>query len=336
MDELIVVEQKQVGGEVKPTVNAKSLHVFLDIGKGFSAWIQDRIRIYNFLENHDFIILSDSGEKSGRGRPTKDYHLTIDMAKELSMIERTPKGKEARQYFIKCERSLLMIESKAIQKPPRKKSVPLADQSCPLDAHLPVPYFRIIAGYKSILKGQKMLGKEPAQASIDAARIVGHLYGVDLRIYGFSDFPLVAIPDSSIAPQFVDLPKPLPATPLSAETVPAAAVQSHVMPGDPYMTPTMIAKRLSIFTKSCSPDPQEVNQLLKKVGLQVYAPNQYSNWHPTKEGRVFVKWREVPKTNGLHGETVRQMIWSVKVLDILHEFLAKQRANASQQQFPLG
>ncbi len=51
------------------------------------------------------------------GRPTKDYYLTLDMAKELSMVERTPKGKEARQYFIACEKALRTRRKAATQTP---------------------------------------------------------------------------------------------------------------------------------------------------------------------------------------------------------------------------
>ncbi|MCY0872982.1 MAG: antA/AntB antirepressor family protein, partial [Acidithiobacillus caldus] len=70
--------------------------------KDFSTWIKDRIRQYNFVENQDFIVFTDFGENPQGGRPSKEYRLTLDMAKELAMIERTPKGKAARQYFIAC------------------------------------------------------------------------------------------------------------------------------------------------------------------------------------------------------------------------------------------
>ncbi|WP_183225663.1 phage antirepressor KilAC domain-containing protein, partial [Bartonella doshiae] len=47
--------------------------------------------------------------KSLRGRPSMEYHLTLDMAKELSMLERNEKSKEARQYFIECERHVKQV-----------------------------------------------------------------------------------------------------------------------------------------------------------------------------------------------------------------------------------
>jgi len=99
MNEIIKVSTDQEG---KQTVIARELHEFLGVGKDFSTWIKDRIFQYNFIENQDFVVFPGIGEKGGR--PSIEYHLTIDMAKELSMVERNEKGKQARQYFIECER----------------------------------------------------------------------------------------------------------------------------------------------------------------------------------------------------------------------------------------
>lgn len=104
MNELIKINQKDIDGNAVNTVNARELHAFLEVGKDFSTWLKDRIEQYNFIENQDFIIFPETGEKSGRGRPSKEYYLSIDMAKELAMVERNEKGKQARQYFIECER----------------------------------------------------------------------------------------------------------------------------------------------------------------------------------------------------------------------------------------
>lgn len=97
------------------TVNARELHAFLGVGKVFAAWIRERIEQYEFEEGKDFTISSDlcfpeseSKKRVGRGgHNIKEYHITLDMAKELSMVERTHHGKLARRYFIECERRLM-------------------------------------------------------------------------------------------------------------------------------------------------------------------------------------------------------------------------------------
>lgn len=107
MNQLIAISASIVGTEQAQTVNARDLHEFLEVGKDFSTWIKDRISQYGFAEGQDYVstLLPNFGEK-GQGRPTKEYHLTLDMAKELAMVERNDKGKQARQYFIECERKV--------------------------------------------------------------------------------------------------------------------------------------------------------------------------------------------------------------------------------------
>ena len=110
MQNLINIEQKAIGTTRVQTVDAREPHAFLEVGKRFASWVSERIEQFDFVENQDFIVFDfpDSGNQVGHGgdRRSKEYHLTLDMAKELSMVERTPKGKEARQYFIECERRL--------------------------------------------------------------------------------------------------------------------------------------------------------------------------------------------------------------------------------------
>lgn len=95
------VVKGSIGGDLIQTVSGRDLHAFLQVGKKFADWIKERIDAYGFNENSDFVTFSQNGEK---GRPTTEYAVTIDMAKELSMVERNEQGKAARQYFIECER----------------------------------------------------------------------------------------------------------------------------------------------------------------------------------------------------------------------------------------
>lgn len=85
-----------------PTVNARDLHEYLEVGKDFSTWIKDRIEKYDFIENVDF---SPILGKSTGGRPLTEYHLSLTMAKEISMLENNSQGKLVRKYFIMVEES---------------------------------------------------------------------------------------------------------------------------------------------------------------------------------------------------------------------------------------
>ena len=112
--ELIKIDSSFIGSEAVKTVNARDLHAFLEVGKDFSTWIKDRIAQFGFVENVDYVQVPDFIDPQNRGttksmtydgvKTAKEYALTLDMAKELSMVERNAKGKQARQYFIECER----------------------------------------------------------------------------------------------------------------------------------------------------------------------------------------------------------------------------------------
>lgn len=106
---LLPIHEQQIGGELVRTVNARELHCFLKIGRDFSNWIKDRIEEYGFLEGIDYIVFAKSGENPKGGRPQKEYTLTINTAKELSMVERNHEGRRARRYFIDCERRLAIV-----------------------------------------------------------------------------------------------------------------------------------------------------------------------------------------------------------------------------------
>ena len=107
--ELVKLNETQVGEELIRTVNARELYEFLEIRSRFADWITNRIEKYEFEENKDFVTFSKSLEK---GRPTVEYYISLDMAKELAMVENNEKGREARRYFIQCEKELREISTK--------------------------------------------------------------------------------------------------------------------------------------------------------------------------------------------------------------------------------
>jgi phage anti-repressor protein len=84
--------------------NARDLHTFLEVGRDFSHWIKDRIEQYDFIADEDYSLnLANRSDKAGKRRT--EYHLTLDMAKELAMVENNEKGRQIRRYFISLERT---------------------------------------------------------------------------------------------------------------------------------------------------------------------------------------------------------------------------------------
>jgi len=98
-----LIQIKDNGGN--PAVDARELHEFLEVGKVFGAWIQDRIQKYDFQEGVDFETrFPELESKIHGGQNRKEYTLSLDMAKEIAMLENNDKGRQARKYFIEVEK----------------------------------------------------------------------------------------------------------------------------------------------------------------------------------------------------------------------------------------
>ena len=85
------------------TISARELHEMLNIGTRFNDWFP-RMCEYGFIEGRDFYSKMSKTSETG-GRPSTDYEISIDMAKEICMIQRTPEGKRVRQYLIDLEKA---------------------------------------------------------------------------------------------------------------------------------------------------------------------------------------------------------------------------------------
>lgn len=96
MDELVKVNFDT------QTVSARELHEQLHIGTRFNDWFP-RMAEYGFLEGTDFY--SKMSKTDNGGRPSTDYEISVDMAKQICMIQRTPEGKAVRQYLIDLEKA---------------------------------------------------------------------------------------------------------------------------------------------------------------------------------------------------------------------------------------
>ncbi|ELF6903789.1 antA/AntB antirepressor family protein [Vibrio cholerae] len=104
----VAVFESQIGGVTKRCVDARELHQKLENATRFDQWIARKIEDFAFGENEDF--RSFLTESSG-GRPATEYTISIDMAKELCMLERSEIGRATRKYFIECERKLIQAHS---------------------------------------------------------------------------------------------------------------------------------------------------------------------------------------------------------------------------------
>ncbi|MGM0124717.1 hypothetical protein IGI37_002111 [Enterococcus sp. AZ194] len=92
---------KNERGEI--LVSGRMLHEYLEVKDNYTDWFK-RMVGYGFTENDDFMGFSEKSDKPQGGRPSIDHAMKLDMAKEISMLQRTDKGKQARQYFIEVEK----------------------------------------------------------------------------------------------------------------------------------------------------------------------------------------------------------------------------------------
>lgn len=97
------------------TVSARELWLKLESRQKFTDWARVRIGDYGFKKDKDFIVIHANTKNSNGGRPQVDYHMTIDMTKHVSMLERNEIGMSIRQWFIDREN---MLRKMSVSNPP--------------------------------------------------------------------------------------------------------------------------------------------------------------------------------------------------------------------------
>lgn len=118
-----------VGSVAIQTVDGRALHAFLEVGRDFSTWMKDRIRTYGFEKGADFetfesLSSPNPGSAKSRAQRQVEYVLTIDMAKELGMVENNERGRMVRRYFIDCERKAKTPRrAAALKRPPSSRTL---------------------------------------------------------------------------------------------------------------------------------------------------------------------------------------------------------------------
>lgn len=121
---LVAISEDTFNGESVLTVNARDLHTFLGVSTRFNDWIQRRIAEYDLVEGLDFTITQKRVIDSSGVPQRQEYFITLDVAKELSMVERTEKGREIRRYFIEAEKQMRVLSIQASQSKPIQLPAP--------------------------------------------------------------------------------------------------------------------------------------------------------------------------------------------------------------------
>ena len=114
MNELIKVTTNENDEQL---VNGREVYEFLGVKDNYTDWFKRMIK-YGFDENVDFISFSEKSDKPFGGRPQVNHYVKLDMAKEISMLQRTERGKQARRYFIQLEKfwnSPEMVTKRALE-----------------------------------------------------------------------------------------------------------------------------------------------------------------------------------------------------------------------------
>jgi phage anti-repressor protein len=106
-NQLVPVFAGTISNQTVQLCNARELHTAMQVQRDFSTWMKSRIEQYGFIDGEDFIVIDSpkrGNQKRGGDVRSIDYHITLDMGKELAMVERNEFGKAARRYFIALER----------------------------------------------------------------------------------------------------------------------------------------------------------------------------------------------------------------------------------------
>lgn len=103
----LLISPATLHGHQINTVNARSLYFALQIRKDFSSWVKAQIKRFTLVYGAHYVASQAAyGKHSSGGRPTIEYHLTIDAAKEIAAKSYTKMGNEVRNYLLACEREL--------------------------------------------------------------------------------------------------------------------------------------------------------------------------------------------------------------------------------------
>ena len=134
--------------------NARELHSFLEIQTRYNDWVKNRINEYGFIQDEDYLVITERTN----GRPRKEYHITLDMGKELGMVERNERGRQIRKYFIECERRASQPKQIALPEPEKKFTFEFTEYELQQLAWLWFAFKRGVGTFQHIEKAFNVLG----------------------------------------------------------------------------------------------------------------------------------------------------------------------------------
>ena len=116
IDFITKLEGELIPGRTVKTVNAREVWSFLESKRQFADWIKYHIKRFRFVEGRDYFVTICVNSPLG-GRPTVDFHVTVEMAKHLAMVQRNRKGHAVRKYFIERDMELGAMEASVPRNP---------------------------------------------------------------------------------------------------------------------------------------------------------------------------------------------------------------------------
>ena len=134
--------------------NARELHSFLEIQTRYNDWVKNRINEYGFIQDEDYLVITERTN----GRPRKEYLITLDMGKELGMVERNERGRQIRKYFIECERRASQPKQIALPEPEKKFTFEFTEYELQQLAWLWFAFKRGVGTFQHIEKAFNVLG----------------------------------------------------------------------------------------------------------------------------------------------------------------------------------
>lgn len=120
-NQLIPTFAGELAGEIQQLIDGRALHDFISSGTKYQDWIERRINDYGFTQGIDYCVVLKKENRAGwfGSKDVVYHHLSMDMAKELSMVEKSEIGRKARTYFIQMEK-LIRQEIPAVFRRPHE------------------------------------------------------------------------------------------------------------------------------------------------------------------------------------------------------------------------